>query len=161
MTNDDADRLYLCLRVLSSPNADVINIFNERCREALSIMLVANALQESSMQKAKEKAGQVNQPDDPISFLQLSSMRGGGDLGGENVFELSLNQAVAGGRQNLGGELTANANKLNKVTQLTGFSDPVYSEAYVHVNQYDIVLDVLIVNQTGIKNLNFLSWYLV
>jgi len=36
-----------------------------------------------------------------------------------------------------------------QVTQLTGFSDPVYSEAYVHVNQYDIVLDVLVVNQTN------------
>ena len=36
-----------------------------------------------------------------------------------------------------------------QVTQLTGFSDPVYAEAYVHVNQYDIVLDVLIVNQTS------------
>lgn len=35
------------------------------------------------------------------------------------------------------------------MTQLTGFSDPVYSEAYVNVNQYDIVLDVLIVNQTS------------
>lgn len=39
--------------------------------------------------------------------------------------------------------------RLAKVTQLTGFSDPVYSEAIVTVNQYDIVLDVLIVNQTG------------
>ena len=36
----------------------------------------------------------------------------------------------------------------HQVTQLTGFSDPVYAEAYVNVNQYDIVLDVLIVNQT-------------
>lgn len=35
------------------------------------------------------------------------------------------------------------------MTQLTGFSDPVYAEAYVHVNQYDIVLDVLVVNQTS------------
>ena len=35
------------------------------------------------------------------------------------------------------------------MTQLTGFSDPVYAEAYVNVNQYDIVLDVLIVNQTS------------
>ena len=25
-----------------------------------------------------------------------------------------------------------------QVTQLTGFSDPVYAEAYVNVNQYDI-----------------------
>ena len=39
--------------------------------------------------------------------------------------------------------------KLNKVEQLTGFSDPVYAEAYVNVNQYDIVLDVLVVNQTA------------
>lgn len=38
---------------------------------------------------------------------------------------------------------------LSQVTQLTGFSDPVYAEAYVHVNQYDIVLDVLVVNQTS------------
>lgn len=33
--------------------------------------------------------------------------------------------------------------------QLAGFSDPVYAEAYVNVNQYDIVLDLLIVNQTN------------
>ncbi len=36
-----------------------------------------------------------------------------------------------------------------QITQLTGFSDPVYAEAYVNVNQYDIVLDVLVVNQTS------------
>ena len=36
-----------------------------------------------------------------------------------------------------------------QVAQLTGFSDPIYAEAYVNVNQYDIVLDVLIVNQTS------------
>lgn len=35
------------------------------------------------------------------------------------------------------------------MAQLTGFSDPVYAEAYVNVNQYDIVLDLLIVNQTS------------
>ncbi len=38
--------------------------------------------------------------------------------------------------------------KLSRVVQLTGFSDPVYAEAYVNVHQYDILLDVLIVNQT-------------
>lgn len=32
--------------------------------------------------------------------------------------------------------------------QLTGFSDPVYAEAYVKVHQFDIILDVLLVNQT-------------
>jgi coatomer subunit beta len=37
---------------------------------------------------------------------------------------------------------------LNRVLQLTGFSDPVYAEAYVTVHQYDIVLDVTVVNRT-------------
>lgn len=35
------------------------------------------------------------------------------------------------------------------MAQLTGFSDPVYAEAYVNVNEYDIVLDLLVVNQTS------------
>ncbi len=40
------------------------------------------------------------------------------------------------------------AHKLNRMYQLTGFSDPLYAEAYVNVHQYDIVLDVLVINQT-------------
>ena len=38
--------------------------------------------------------------------------------------------------------------KLNKVIQLTGRSDPIYSEATVTVHQYDILLDILVVNQS-------------
>jgi len=38
--------------------------------------------------------------------------------------------------------------KLSRVYQLTGFSDPIYAEAYVNVHQYDITLDVLVINQT-------------
>ena len=34
------------------------------------------------------------------------------------------------------------------MTQLTGLSDAVYAEAYVTVHSYDIMLDVLVVNQT-------------
>lgn len=49
--------------------------------------------------------------------------------------------------------------KLSKVTQLTGFSDPVYAEAIVAVNQYDIVLDVLVVNQTGKLAFHFFISY--
>ncbi len=30
-----------------------------------------------------------------------------------------------------------------------GFSDPVYAEAYVTVHQYDIVLDVTVINRTA------------
>lgn len=38
--------------------------------------------------------------------------------------------------------------KLSRITQLTGFSDAVYAEAVVTIQQFDIVLDILIVNQT-------------
>lgn len=65
----------------------------------------------------------------------------------QNQFELTLSQALG-----MTGKKEADplaSSRLNKVTQLTGFSDPVYAEAYVNVNQYDIVLDVLIVNQTS------------
>ena len=34
-----------------------------------------------------------------------------------------------------------------QLTQLIGFSDPLYAGAYVNMNQYDIVLNMLIVNQ--------------
>jgi len=148
VTNDDGERLLICLRVLSSRLPAVVDVFTHHCRQALSSMLTAKAEEEATTQKAKEKPGHKVQADDPISFLQLSTVRGA-ELGGtENVFELSLNQAVAGGGM-AGSSPPLSATKLNKVTQLTGFSDPVYAEAYVHVNQYDIVLDVLIVNQTG------------
>ncbi|KAI4487989.1 hypothetical protein M0804_004837 [Polistes exclamans] len=119
MTHDDAERISLCLRSLASPTP--------------------------LLQKAKEKPGNTVQVDDAIQFLQLNR---GSDLtgGAGDVFEQSLTVAVAGRPGAMGD--TPSPNALSKVTQLTGFSDPVYAEALVHVNQYDIVLDVLIVNQT-------------
>ncbi|XP_017774158.1 PREDICTED: coatomer subunit beta [Nicrophorus vespilloides] len=145
ITNDDSDHLLFCLRVLSERTEKIINIFSKQCRGALNDMLTAKEIEEVSTQKAKEKPNHKIQADDPISFMQLQPDKSG-ELG-ENVFESSLSQALVGGRTG-GNELVSNS-KLNKVTQLTGFSDPVYAEAYVHVNQYDIVLDVLIVNQTN------------
>jgi coatomer subunit beta len=40
------------------------------------------------------------------------------------------------------------SSRLSRITQLTGFSDPVYAETFVQVNKFDIILDVLLVNQT-------------
>ena len=61
---------------------------------------------------------------------------------------LGLSQALGTSKKESAADFSSS--KLSKVTQLTGFSDPVYAEAYVHVHQYDIVLDVLIVNQVTI-----------
>lgn len=146
ITNDDKDHILFCLRVLSERTPIVVDIFQNLCRSALHNMLVAKEIEEATNQKSKEKKKHTVQTDDAISFLQLETDKTG-ELG-ENVFEMSLSQALVGGRP-AGGESVLSSCKLDKITQLTGFSDPVYAEAYVHVNQYDIILDVLIVNQTN------------
>lgn len=35
-----------------------------------------------------------------------------------------------------------------KIYQLTGYSDPIYAEAFVEVHHYDILLKILLVNRT-------------
>ena len=48
-------------------------------------------------------------------------------------------------------ELTANINdsqsfvaRLNHIVQLTGYGDPIYSEAFVNIHKYDITFEVVI-----------------
>ncbi|XP_023319800.1 coatomer subunit beta [Eurytemora carolleeae] len=142
ITKDDLDRLNLCLKVLSDRSSILVQVFTSECRDALEQMLEAQLQVETSGTKGEKKTVAV-QPDSPINFLQLSkfdSLMGAGD-----VLDLSLSAALGTGKIS---NVDFATSKLNKVTQLTGLSDPVYSEAYVNVNQYDIVLDVLIVNQT-------------
>ena len=38
--------------------------------------------------------------------------------------------------------------RIGKIKQLTGLSDPVYAETCVTVHEFDIVLDIMLVNQT-------------
>merc|ERR1719300_1049161 len=120
ITKDDEDRLQLCLKVLSDKTSMLSSVFNTECRDALGQMLEATVTMDTT-------AG-------------LDKKVGAGD-----VLDISLKQALGTGKIS---KADFASSKLSKVTQLTGFSDPVYAEAYVNVNQYDIVLDVLIVNQT-------------
>lgn len=147
ITYDDSDRIMICLRTLSERTPEAVAVFMHDCRDALGKMLDAQHEEDQRMQKEKQRATAKVQPDSPVLFAQLSNGRD--NQLGENVFESSLNQALAGTKSAQLSDMSSPNNKLNKVTQLTGFSDPVYAEAYVNVNQYDIVLDVLIVNQTN------------
>ena len=54
----------------------------------------------------------------------------------QDDFELNLTRATG-----IEEDKVVADSKLNKVFQLSGFSDPVYAEAYIHVHQYDILLD--------------------
>lgn len=145
ITDDDADRIATCIRVLADQSPLMYHVFNDMCRRSLAVMLSVKADEEKEFQKSREKKSVRVQADDPVSFLQLTSKNDFGTT--ENMFDLTLSQAL--GFSNKKESSITTSSKLNKVTQLTGFSDPVYAEAYVHVNQYDIVLDVLVVNQTN------------
>ncbi|XP_019850006.1 PREDICTED: coatomer subunit beta-like [Amphimedon queenslandica] len=146
ITEDDNERISTCLKVLAERNKFINSVFDVRSREALAAMLSAR----QNEKEEKEESQKVEtHADDGIVYEMLS---GKDDIVGENKFDASLLQATGiggvGGSQGQQGSLVS-ASKLNKVVQLTGFSDPVYAETYVNVNQYDIVLDVLIVNQTA------------
>ena len=93
----------------------------------------------------KKTASLSTQADSPIKLTQLSKVNDLGSAG--DIFEIGLSQALGTSKKENAADFSSS--KLSKVTQLTGFSDPVYAEAYVHVHQYDIVLDVLIVNQVS------------
>ncbi|XP_062127748.1 coatomer subunit beta-like [Drosophila sulfurigaster albostrigata] len=147
ITHDDSDRIMICLRTLSERTPEAVAVFMHDCRDALGKMLDAQHEEDQRLLKEKQRVTAKVQPDSPVNFAQLSNGRD--NQLGENVFESSLNQALAGTKNAQINDISSPNNKLNKVTQLTGFSDPVYAEAYVNVNQYDIVLDVLIVNQTN------------
>ncbi|KAK7106999.1 coatomer subunit beta-like isoform X3 [Littorina saxatilis] len=145
ITDDDVDRIATCLRVLAERSELMHEIFNQKCRQSLSIMLAAKIEEDKATQEAADKKVVKVHADDPINFTQLINRA---DMGpGENLFDVTLSQAL--GMSTKKDSDPIGSSKLSKVTQLTGFSDPVYAEAYVNVNQYDIVLDVLVVNQTA------------
>jgi len=115
------------------------------CHEAFSTMLKAHKAQLEAAKAAEKGAHQQkasSQADDLISFRALRAK----DDQDFDDDDLDLNIIRATGAAEDKDKLSS---KLSKVVQLSGFSDPVYVEAYVHVHQYDILLDVLVVNQTA------------
>lgn len=140
--NDSYDRIVVCIRLLCSTGDNIRKIWLQSCRESFVKMLSEKQLRESEELKAKAQISHA-QPDDLIDFYHLKSRKGMSQLELEDEVQDDLKRAT--------GEFVKegdDANKLNRILQLTGFSDPVYAEAYVTVHHYDIVLDVTVINRT-------------
>ena len=138
---DSVDRIMSSVHVLAE--------FSERTalKQALldDTRQAFRAIVQVEEKKRAEKADSEKQKaavgvDDLFSIRQLAKKSDGQ---GADEIGLDLDQAM--GADSASEDLTS---KLSRVVQLTGFSDPVYAEAYVKVHQFDIVLDVLLVNQT-------------
>ncbi|XP_010555996.1 PREDICTED: coatomer subunit beta-1-like [Tarenaya hassleriana] len=140
---DSYERISLCIKLLCHRNHDDMKkVWLESCRQSFVKMLSDKHLREIEELKAKTQISHA-QPDDLIDFFHLKSRKGMSQLELEDQVQDDLKRAT--------GEFTKDENdwnKLNRVLQLTGFSDPVYAEAYVTVHHYDIVLEVTVINRT-------------
>lgn len=141
---DTHARVMTCVRAMSSEDPATHRCFLHGCHAAFTGMLAAHKARIEAA-KASEAAGGPKvaaQADELISFRALRSKEDGGADDDDLDFNISRATGATDDKDKL-------SSKLSKVVQLSGFSDPVYVEAYVHVHQYDILLDVLVVNQTG------------
>jgi len=137
---DSYERIVLCVKVLTKSKAKTSEIFSKLCRKSFAHMLKENQrTKEIKVEKPKEVDVQA---DDLIKVRQLRAKRtyAQSDLEDEGDTDLGLATGIE--------KEVDLSSKLNRIIQLTGFSDPIYAEAFVNVHQYDIVLDVTVINQT-------------
>ena len=89
-----------------------------------------------------------NQVDDLIQVRLLQEGAASGKLLRQLEMETAedLNKATGFEEEHKQVSLTQ---KLERLVQLTGFSDPVYAEAFVNVHQFDILLEITVINQTS------------
>ena len=145
MDDDSTDRLSFCLQVLTNLGDNLLeDILLTECRASFS-KLIAEKQSQVAAEAAAEAAVAVAQPDDLIDFSHLKSKQGLSQLEIEDAVASDLQRAMGVGGAEKDGDGLA---KLDRIMQLTGFSDPVYAEAYVTVHQYDIVLDITVINRT-------------
>ncbi|KAK3698460.1 coatomer subunit beta [Vermiconidia calcicola] len=138
---DSVDRIMSCVRSLAefAQKKDLETAFLDDTRKAFRDMVQVEEKKRAE-KDAVLKARSAIQVDDVFSIRQLSKKNA---VDGDADAGLDLEKATGGDAATE--DLTS---KLSRVVQLTGFSDPVYAEAYVQVHQFDIILDVLLVNQT-------------
>ncbi|KAI8341029.1 adaptin N terminal region-domain-containing protein [Chlamydoabsidia padenii] len=139
---DSYDRIMQDLRVVGtySQGGVVDKVFLEETKAAYAKQ-IQDEEKRAAEAKANDQGGVKIQVDDAIVFRQLSK-KTGGNTTDEYDQDLSRATGVLDNKDDL-------MSKLSRIVQLTGFSDQVYAEAVVNVHQYDVLLDVLIVNQTA------------
>nr|BAC87706.1 coatomer subunit beta [Botryococcus braunii] len=139
---DSVDRMTTCLQALVSADEEAVLVWLEGCRGSFSAMIHDKQKREAAEAKTKEAKSSA-QPDELIDFHHLKARRGMSQLESRTRWP-----PICSARTGLVDVAGADSLRLNRVLQLTGLADPVYAEAYLTVHQYDIVLDVTVINRT-------------
>jgi coatomer subunit beta len=139
--SDCQDRCTLCCRILLDPKTrDLLKpILMDDGKKQLANYL-ARVAEEQPQNKKKEEAP-VTQADDIIHFRQLKTMA-------VNAGDVDLDDGADLARATGFDKANTLAEELSHCYPLSGFADPVYAEASVTVHDYDIVLEILVINRT-------------
>lgn len=142
LDRDSRQRILTCIRALLRPEAVTDALLNQ-CRASFRGMLELDRARKSKDTTADDDDDLKDnaEVDDVIRIRQLRPEK---ELWDVNADGDDVKKAVGNGK----GSLDLNS-KLSRVYQLTGFADSVYAEAYLTVLDFDILLDVLVVNQTN------------
>ncbi|KYQ91924.1 coatomer protein complex beta subunit [Tieghemostelium lacteum] len=132
------ERMISCVSVLVDGNQRVKEIWLKDCRESFTQYLQYLTQKQNENKKKTEKDQQIKS-NSIVNIRQLKSKRAFGPVDTED----DLLKAVGTDLMN------KDASEYSKIYQLSGFSDPIYAEAYVKVHQYDIVLEITVFNQTN------------
>ena len=139
---DCIDRLSQCARIMLDPavKKTLGPIFLQSGRDAFAAF-IADQRANKLLKSEREKKATVSQADDLIQFRQLRAQVVQGGIEADLMDADDISRAI-------GNDSGSDSHKLKRTYQLTGYSDPVYAEASVTVHDYDIVLELLVINRT-------------
>ena len=147
---DSAERIALCIQILINDGSD--NIVVSDLEKALTVESenAFNSIQKKNGSEKNHLVGEEVKIDDSINFKLLFDQKKNkksvisASISSDEALNLVLNDQINNNNTN---DAAKRAN-LNRVVQLTGFSDAIYAETYVQMSGKEVLLDLLLVNQT-------------
>lgn len=146
---DSIERVALCIQILINDNNDeqmkaLEKAFTEESEAAFKSIHNGKTGRKADKLYLESGASAI---DAPINFKLLTPARARKSqfLSPEAALELLVSDD--GNMDSLSLNPAVNAN-LSRVVQLTGFSDAIYAETYVQMSGKEVLLDLLLVNQT-------------
>ncbi|KAI0271474.1 coatomer beta subunit [Gloeopeniophorella convolvens] len=139
---DSNERILNCIQTLSELDIKpaVHDVFLSDTKAAYSKMVAAQEKKAAEKRELEAPKQDIVQVDDLLTFRQFTKKAA------DDVIDYDEDVGRATGAGEVQEDFISH---LSRISQLTGFSDPIYAEAYVKVHGFDIMLDVLLVNQTS------------
>ena len=137
---DSHERIVLCKKLLNVPTSKMTQKYTELMLKGFADMLAEEDA--AKLAETEKEDGKHYVPvEQPIHFSQLVKTK----KGEPEMLMATEDVAFAAQNESIDKDATRN---LKNVLQLTGSSDPVYVEGTIEVHQFDILLEMLVVNMT-------------